>query len=403
MLHINIINLELKMQNRELKEICRKLQEELAMFKEIQEKYPGENLIDALMKKNKELQAEIAECLQIKEGKNIHIRELEDLISFSAIMNEAIHDEALFRYLAVALRGHFEPDIMAVIMLDRERNTMYVPLAEPPVFADKIFKKEAVFDSALCTVIKTGQVHMVNDINKEIPCECIHYRIEKGGYLCLPLIAGGKTFGAILLIKNDITHWQDEKVRRLISNYIGLAALALHRLELLDIATHTNIIDEVTGVYNNRYFNEILSKQLSLAKRRNEYISLLIMGLDYFKRINDTYGNSAGDRLLQQIARILSDYLRDSGIIARYNRDKLAIIMPTVFKTKALVKADDLRRIIESTNFDTIVTGQIIKITVSIGVASFPEQAIDKETLVRYANRALYNAKEEGRNRIATL
>ena len=77
--------------------------------------------------------------------------------------------------------------------------------------------------------------------------------------------------------------------------------------------------------------------------------------------------------------------------------------MPTMFKTRALVKADDLRRIIECTDFDNIIMGQTINITASIGVASFPEQATDQETLIKCANKALYKAKEEGRNRIASV
>ena len=156
------------------------------------------------------------------------------------------------------------------------------------------------------------------------------------------------------------------------SNYVGLTALALHRLELLDIAKHTNVTDELTGVYNRRFFNEILSKQLSLAKRRNEHLSLVILDLDNFKSINDAYGHSTGDRILQQIARILSDSVSKSDIIARYGGEEFTIIMPTLFTTKALVKSDDIRKIIEYTNFDNIVSGKTFRLTVSMGVASFP-------------------------------
>ena len=187
------------------------------------------------------------------------------------------------------------------------------------------------------------------------------------------------------------------------SNYVGLTALALHRLELLDIAKHTNVTDELTGVYNRRFFNEILSKQLSLAKRRNEHLSLVILDLDNFKSINDAYGHSTGDRILQQIARILSDSVSKSDIIARYGGEEFTIIMPTLFTTKALVKSDDIRKIIEYTNFDNIVSGKTFRLTVSMGVASFPEYGTDQETLVKLANKALSRAKEEGRNRVAAL
>ncbi|GJQ47596.1 GGDEF domain-containing protein [Candidatus Jettenia sp. AMX1] len=205
----------------------------------------------------------------------------------------------------------------------------------------------------------------------------------------------------VVMIKKEIACWNDEKIRRLMSNYVGLTALALHRLELLDIAKHTNITDELTGVYNKRFFNEILSKQIFLAKRRNEHLSLLILDPDHFKNLHDTYGEGAGDRILQQMTRIISDFVNKSDIIARYDHEEIAIIMPTLFITRALVKADEIRRIIEYTDFDDIVPGQTIKLTVSIGIASFPEHGTEQETLIKLANKALYQAKEGGRNRVA--
>jgi diguanylate cyclase (GGDEF)-like protein/PAS domain S-box-containing protein len=338
-----------------------------------------------------------------EEERNKHITELEDLMSYSTIMNEEVVDESLFKHMAAALQKHFNPDTVAAIMLDRERNMLYVPLIAPSMPVSEFISKEVILDPSLCRVIMTGQQCIVMDINKNSLCECIRYKIEKGGYLCLPLIVGGITFGMVIMIKKEINRWNDEKIRRLMSNYVGLTALALHRLELLDIAKHTNVTDELTGVYNRRFFNEILSKQLSLAKRRNEHLSLVILDLDNFKSINDAYGHSTGDRILQQIARILSDSVSKSDIIARYGGEEFTIIMPTLFTTKALVKSDDIRKIIEYTNFDNIVSGKTFRLTVSMGVASFPEYGTDQETLVKLANKALSRAKEEGRNRVAAL
>ena len=346
---------------------------------------------------------DITERKKAEEERNKHIRELEDLMSFTTITNEAMQDEALFKHLASALQDHFAPDVIAVVMLDRERNMLYVPLTEPPIPAQELIKNEAVFDPSLCGALKTGRIQVVNDIHEKPPCACIGYKIKEGGYICLPLIAGDITFGMVILYRKDMSCWNDDKIRRLMANYVGVTALSLHRLELLDIAKHTNVTDELTGVYNHRFFNEILSKQLSLAKRRNEHVSLFILEVDNFRRIQDTCGNDVGNRLLQQIARILNDFLRDAGIIARYGNEEFAIIMPALYKTRALVKADDLRRMIESADFDTIGGEETMKITVGIGVASFPDQVKDQESLIKYANKALYRAKEEGGNRIAAM
>lgn len=346
---------------------------------------------------------DITERKRADEERNNHLCELEDFMSFSTITNEAAQDESLFKHLSAALRTHFMPDMVVIVMIDRERNMLYVPLSEPPLPVQDIIKNEAVLDPSFCTVLTNGQMYTLNDIANESPCQCIQLKIEKGGYVSIPLTAGGKTFGMVILFKENMASWEGEKIRRLMSNYIGLTALSLHRLELLDIAKHTNVTDEVTAVYSSRFFNEILSKQLSLAKRRNESLCILIVDVDHFKEILDNYGADVGDLILQQVAGVLSDFLREYGIIARYGNDEFAIIMPDMLKNRALVLADDLRRIIESTDFEDGTTEQSVTLTVSIGIATFPEPAADQESLIKCANKALYKAKEDGRNRIAAI
>ena len=346
---------------------------------------------------------DITERKRADEERNNHLRELEDFMSFSTITNEATQEESLFKHLSAALRTHFMPDMVVIVMIDRERNMLYVPLSEPLMPVQEIIKNDVILDPSLCTVLTKGQMYVLNDIAKESPCQCLQHKIEKGGYISVPLTAGGKTFGMAILFKENMASWEGEKIRRLMSNYIGLTALALHRLELLDVAKHTNVTDEVTAVYSNRFFNELLGKQLSLAKRRSETLCLLIADVDHFKEILDNYGAEVGDLILQQVAGVLSDFLREYGVIARYGNDEFAIIMPAMSKNRALVLADDLRRIIESTDFEDGTTELSVTLTVSIGIATFPEPAADQESLIKYANKALYKAKEDGRNRIAAI
>ncbi len=340
---------------------------------------------------------------QAEEERNKHVRELEGLMDFSALMNESANDESLFRHLVSALRTLFKPDAIAIVMIDRERNMLYTPLIEPPLPLHEFLKNEAIFDPMLCTVIKTRQPLIVNNAQKNTACECLQYKIGSGGCACLPLTAGGVVFGMVFMAKKDTAGWDNEKARQLLSNYVGLAALGLHRIELLDIAKHTNVTDEITGVYNHRFFHEILNKQISLAKRRNENLSLLILVMDNYQKILDAQGKETSDGLLQQVARVLNDTLRDTCIVARYGNEGFAVIAPMLFKTKALVKADDLRRTIEYAKFENTASGRAMGVTVSIGVASFSEQAADEETLLKCANKALQLAGKKGGNKIAAL
>jgi len=344
---------------------------------------------------------DITEHKLADEERNKHIRDLEDLMLFSTRLNKEEHDEELFRQLASALQLHFEPDLVAIVMIDKEKNMLYAPVTEPPLRLHELVKEDAIYDPLLCGVLKTGEKDIVEDINEGKHCDCIRYRIEEGGYMCFPLNIDNKTTGMVFMTKKEIKPWKSGKVRRLISNYIETTGLALQKLELLDIAKHTNITDELTGVYNKRYFKDLLIKQFAIAKRRNEDLSLLILTIDQLAKIKDMHSTRAGNLVLQQMTSILSDSVSDSDIIARYGDEEFVILMPSTFTTRALVKADSIRQRIEFTSFDNVVTGQPLNITLSIGVASFPENGAEPESLVTLANKALKQAKEGGGNKVA--
>ncbi|HJW86787.1 MAG TPA: GGDEF domain-containing protein, partial [Candidatus Brocadiaceae bacterium] len=211
---------------------------------------------------------------------------------------------------------------------------------------------------------------------------------------------GGMVIGAILMAKKDMEYSYGEDTHRLVSTYAGLASSALHRIRLMEMAKHTSVTDALTGIYNRRFFNEIIEKQLALAKRRNEPLSLLIADIDHFKNINDTYGHTAGDRALQQAVKLIKNTIRSSDIIARYGGEEFAIIMPAADTTHAVSKAEEIRQRTRSADFDHVVEGKIIKMNLSIGVASFPEHGDEPGILMNNADLALYKAKNTGRNQV---
>ncbi|MBM4055783.1 MAG: PAS domain S-box protein [Planctomycetes bacterium] len=346
---------------------------------------------------------DITERKLVEEERIQHIKELEDLMSFSTHINDEEMEEGVFKHLVSALQKYFAPDIVAIAMLDKEKNMLYLPIIEPMMPGEELLHKEAMLDPSLCTVISTGEKLIVYDIAAGYSCECLETSGKNGGYICFPIIVGGKTAGMVLMIKRAFGMWKNEKTQRLMSNYIETAALVLHKLELLDIAKHTNVTDETTGIYNKRYFTEILTKHITMAKRRHENLSLLILGLDDYKSIIETYGPDTGRLILQQITGILSNSVSDSDIISRYDLDEFAIIMPATFTTRALVKADGIRQRIEYTDFKDHESEQTFNVMISIGIASFPAHATEAETLVKLANKAFYQAKNDGGNRVAAL
>lgn len=337
---------------------------------------------------------------EISEQRDRNIKNMEHLMYFSSIMNNEIQEGDLLNHMASILKEHFSLDIVAVLMVDRAKRVLSVPLILPPMPVKNLIRGEVLLEPSLCKVIRTGQEIITEDITKALFCECLCCEIKEGGCMCFPVMAGGITVGVILMIKKGMSHWYKEETYGILSTYIGLASSALYRVRLMEFTKRTSITDVLTGIYNRRFFDEMIEKQIALAKRHNEPMSLIIADIDYFKNLNDTYGHTVGDCVLQQVARIIKDSLRSSDVLARYGGEEFVIIMPTTDMVNAVEKGEGLCQHIESINFDNVVPGQSITLTISLGIASLPEHGTEADTLAKAADSALYKAKKAGRNRI---
>ncbi|MBI5288729.1 MAG: EAL domain-containing protein [Chloroflexi bacterium] len=167
--------------------------------------------------------------------------------------------------------------------------------------------------------------------------------------------------------------------------------------QLVDLANH----DPLTGLFNRRRFNEEIERQLSTARRYNIPGALLFLDLDQFKDVNDSRGHRAGDELLIELARLLGERLRDADIVARLGGDEFAILLPHTNALQASIVATAILEAIRAHTFK--IVGSPVGITASIGVALFPEQAGTAGELLSCADLAMYEAKEQGRNRVSVF
>jgi diguanylate cyclase (GGDEF)-like protein len=159
-------------------------------------------------------------------------------------------------------------------------------------------------------------------------------------------------------------------------------------------------IDDLTGLYNSRMYHSMLTGEIARAQRHGRPISVLMLDIDYFKRVNDDYGHLAGDRVLERLGLLLKESTRGGNSVCRYGGEEFTIILPELGAEVASQTAERLRKIVEQTDFD-IGENRKVRITVSIGVAGLPESASTAEELTKAADIALYMAKEEGRNRVS--
>ncbi|GEM_PF-5107413 len=159
-----------------------------------------------------------------------------------------------------------------------------------------------------------------------------------------------------------------------------------------------SIKDELTGMYNYRFFRKILQEQYKLAKRYKFPLSCIMIDIDYFKAVNDTYGHQFGDAVLKQLAEILKSNVRDTDKVVRYGGEEFAILFPYTDYAAAYKKAEKLRKLVSKYSF--LIKGRAISITISLGIAAYPEnrKVTRAGRLLNYADEALYQAKERGRN-----
>lgn len=180
-----------------------------------------------------------------------------------------------------------------------------------------------------------------------------------------------------------------------------LALQTTNDVKDIAILQHESITDALTGLKNRRYFDQRICEEVALSKRYKLPLTLILLDVDYFKKINDTYGHTVGDEVLTNLSKLVLEVVRDSDIVARYGGEEIAIITPNTSKAEAELLSERLRGKVEKTTVAIVGTTQeIVQVTISLGICSLSPVITDKEALLEESDQALYLAKKYGRNRV---
>jgi diguanylate cyclase (GGDEF)-like protein len=228
----------------------------------------------------------------------------------------------------------------------------------------------------------------------------------KAAELCAPLFLGQRLIGAVQAVRTyskGHAHVFDPSEARLVELLCGSIARALANAIEYQNATRQSLIDDLTRLYNVRYFYKALDSEIRRARRYGSSVSVIFMDLDGFKRVNDAYGHRAGSLTLAEVARVILSSMREVDFVARYGGDEFVMMLPETPAKQALEAAERVRAQISGYRF-TGGLGAEIFITASFGVASFPEHAGEAGRLIELADSAMYEAKQREKNtvRIAT-
>lgn len=254
-----------------------------------------------------------------------------------------------------------------------------------------------VFPPSDCWALRNGRVHDSADMPA-----CSHVARVQPGSLCAPMLAQGEALGVMHV---GAPAAFSESQRNLLLAASEQIALALAGLRLRLALNDMSIRDALTGLFNRRYLEESLDRELLRARREGSSVGVIMFDVDHFKKFNDTYGHETGDDLLRELGAMVKTVIRGHDIACRYGGEEFTLILPGADLSAAQRRAEELRIKVRS-NLRLKVAGPegatMVSVTLSLGVAVYPGHGADKAALLKAADMALYQAKKGGRNVVMT-
>ncbi|MDV6376349.1 sensor domain-containing diguanylate cyclase [Deinococcus arenicola] len=248
-----------------------------------------------------------------------------------------------------------------------------------------------IFAPTECWGLRRGKTF----VSAGLGLRCSH--TASGPTLCVPLLAQSETVGLFHLVSEEGRPFL-EHTQHLAQMVAETVALAFMNLRLRETLRQQSIRDPLTGLFNRRYLEETFERELRRATRHNDQIGIIMLDVDHFKRFNDAYGHEAGDVLLQELGSVLRTCIRGEDVACRYGGEEFALLLPGADLEQTLNRAEAVRNAVELMQVTS--RGQHLgSVTLSLGVAAFPQHAGNLNDLLRAADLALYQAKQEGRNR----
>lgn len=278
-----------------------------------------------------------------------------------------------------------------VLYLFREsRNQLSAALSwGAPAHSKEIFQPED------CWALRRGEPHKLDHTRHSLACS--HMQHAEGIVsLCIPVIAKGNVLG-ILYLQRLPDNPLNQVEYRLAETMSSQIALALSNIKLRDTLRDLSVRDPLTGLFNRRYMEESLQREIATAKRKERQLGLAMLDVDHFKKFNDTFGHDAGDLLLREMGQLLVQRSRAGDIACRFGGEEFVMIYPEASPEIVIKLAEELRQVIYDLQIQHF--GRSLgQTTASIGLAFFPQHGNTTDALLRAADKALYAAKGAGRN-----
>jgi diguanylate cyclase (GGDEF)-like protein/PAS domain S-box-containing protein len=355
------------------------------------------NIRDITARKRAESLAQAAneELLVLVDELQWRDREMQLLNHLNDLLQSCVTLEEAYKVITLTASELF-PGQNGCLAISHSRDQQFAVVAH--------WGKEAIMESTFslddCWALRRGQLHEVDDPQAGLLCH--HFmHAPQAGYLCLPLTVLGETLGVLCLIEGVTLKGKHHLSLQQLAVTVGeTIKLSLSNLKLRDELRQQAIHDPLTGLFNRRYLDGTLPRELHRAQRRSAPLCIVMLDIDGFKQFNDSFGHGPGDSLLREFGRILRERLRKSDVSCRYGGDEFVLVLPDSSITDTQERVEQIR--IFAKGLQIRHGEQMVgKVTLSAGIAQAPEHATADSELLRAADEAMYIAKQAGGDRIA--
>lgn len=422
--HLSLYRLQKQLEGQNIhlqKEIAERelVEEELLKHKTHLEELVAKRTADQI-EINKKLQREIIERGQLEDALEKTNNKLHSLIYEYGLRNQRIStfnqmseqlQACLSREEAYPIINHFVQKLFpatagAIFIFDYQEKIFKATTAwKTMLLGEKEFKSED------CLSLKTKKMHISTDSRRESCCR--HLSCAEGrSSLCIPLLAHGETFGIFHLQQRSSANLTRTKpvleetsagisvdMQQFAVTVADFFALALVNILLRETMKQQSIRDPLTGLFNRRYMEETLNREISRADRQRTPLGIIMLDIDHFKRFNNTFGHDAGDLVLQELGKFLQNNVRKEDIACRYGGEEFTLVLPGASMEITKKRAEMMLHNVQNLHIN--YNGNMLDdITFSMGVAIYPDHGHTGEATIQAADEALYRAKHAGRKRV---
>jgi diguanylate cyclase (GGDEF)-like protein len=356
--------------------------------------------LDAFSKENLTLISTIADQIsmiiekaRILESEKKKSKQLETIQEVSKKIVSVLDMDELLQQIVNSIYHTFGYYYTTILLLDEDSKEIVIKACTGPSVKSPVRKKVKVYDEGITGwVAKTGEPLLVSDVSKEPRYLFVEELADVKSELAVPIKIKNKVIGVLDVESVELNAF-DESDLTTLTILAEMIAIAIENASLYKESERLAITDDLTGLYNTRYFYTALEKEIERSQKLDRSFSLIIFDIDDFKKYNDTYGHLAGDQILEELAGLIIKKCRNSDIIARYGGDEFVIILPDTKLNGAKLVTKRLKKSVEKHLFKINEKEKEVKINISLGIAVYPQDATNIKDLINSADINLYSTR----------